>query len=98
DLDELGDLLFQIVFYAQIGAEREHFDIDQAIARVHEKMIRRHPHVFGEAKAETAAEVLVNWEAIKAEERRAAGRSEPKRQSLLDRVSAKLTAARAARH
>jgi len=90
--DELGDLLFQVVFYAQIAAEREHFNISQAIARVHEKMTRRHPHVFGGGKAETAAEVLVNWEAIKVEERRAAGKAEAGRQSLLDGVSAKLPA------
>jgi MazG family protein len=90
--DELGDLLFQIVFYAQIAAEQEHFDIHQAMARVHEKMTRRHPHVFGESKAETAAEVLVNWEAIKAEERRAAGKPEKTEQSLLDGTSHKLPA------
>jgi MazG family protein len=90
--DELGDLLFQIVFYGQIAAEQEHFDIHQAIARVHEKMTRRHPHVFGESKAETAAEVLANWEAIKAEERRAAGQSEEPQKSLLDGVSTKVPA------
>jgi tetrapyrrole methylase family protein/MazG family protein len=90
--DELGDLLFQIVFYAQLAAEQQHFDIHQAIARVHEKMTRRHPHVFGESKAETAAEVLVNWEAIKAEERRAAGQPEQAAPSLLDGVSARLPA------
>src|SRR5262245_1996437 len=46
--DELGDLLFQIVFYGQIAAEQGSFDVHQSIARVHEKMTRRHPHVFGE--------------------------------------------------
>jgi MazG family protein len=90
--DELGDLLFQIVFYAQIAAERRHFDIHEAIARVHEKMTRRHPHVFGAEKAKTAAEVLANWEAIKAAERRAAGQAEKKEQSLLDGVSTKVPA------
>ncbi len=88
--DELGDLLFQIVFYGQIAAENGHFDLHQVIARVHEKMTRRHPHVFGEDKAGTAAEVLANWEAIKAGERRASGKTEEK--SLLDGVSTRLPA------
>src|SRR6476469_4412762 len=74
--DELGDILFQILFYCQIATEENHFNIDQTITRVHEKMTRRHPHVFGSATAETAAEVLVNWEAIKAEERKASGKKD----------------------
>ncbi len=88
--DELGDLLFQIVFYGQIAAESGHFDLQQSIARVHEKMTRRHPHVFGEEKVENTADVLANWEAIKAEERRASGKEEAKKQSLLDGTSSKL--------
>jgi MazG family protein len=89
--DELGDLLFQIVFYGQIGAEKGHFDLHQSIARVHEKMTRRHPHVFGEEKgAVSATEVLANWEAIKATERKAEGKEREK--SLLDGVSMKLPA------
>lgn len=88
--DELGDLLFQIVFYGQIGAEAGHFDIHQSINRVHEKMTRRHPHVFGEEKVENTADVLANWEAIKAAERQADGKEEKKAQSLLDGASAKL--------
>ncbi len=88
--DELGDLLFQIVFYGQIGAEQDHFDIHQSITRVHEKMTRRHPHVFGEQKVESTAEVLSNWEAIKAAERRVAGEQKIKKQSLLDGASTKL--------
>jgi MazG family protein len=90
--DELGDLLFQIVFYGQIAAETGHFDIHESITRVHEKMTRRHPHVFGEEKVEGTADVLANWEAIKAEERRAAGKEEVKKQSLLDGTSTKLPA------
>jgi MazG family protein len=90
--DELGDLLFQIVFYGQIAAESGHFDLQQSIARVHEKMTRRHPHVFGEEKVENTADVLANWEAIKAEERRASGKEETKKQSLLDGASSKLPA------
>ncbi|MFN7928615.1 MAG: nucleoside triphosphate pyrophosphohydrolase [Blastocatellia bacterium] len=90
--DELGDLLFQLVFYGQIAAEAGHFDLYAAITRVHEKMWRRHPHVFGNEKAETTAEVLVNWEAIKAAERKAAGKETQARQSLLDGVSKKVPA------
>ena len=92
--DELGDLLFQIVFYGQIGAEKGHFDMHQSIARVHEKMTRRHPHVFGEEKVSGAADVLANWEAIKAAERKSSrkeGGSEEEK-SLLDGVSSKLPA------
>jgi nucleoside triphosphate diphosphatase len=90
--DELGDLLFQIVFYAQIASEEERpdrFDIYDAISSVHEKMLRRHPHVFGGQKVSSTAEVLANWEAIKAAERI----SEPagaRNKSILDGVSAKL--------
>jgi tetrapyrrole methylase family protein/MazG family protein/ATP diphosphatase len=90
--DELGDLLFQIIFYAQIGAEQEHFDIQQAITRVHEKMTRRHPHVFGAETVASTADVLANWEAIKAAERAAAGPEAVKQKSLLDGVSTKLPA------
>src|SRR5262249_33707293 len=93
--DELGDLLFQIIFYGQIAAEAGHFDIEQSIARVHEKMTRRHPHVFGEETVRSTADVLVNWEAIKAAERAAerAGSSKPgKKQSMLDGASSKLPA------
>lgn len=92
--DELGDLLFQIVFYGQIGAEKGHFDLHQSIARVHEKMTRRHPHVFGEEKVAGAAEVLANWEAIKATERKSSRKEGGKEgeKSLLDGVSSKLPA------
>lgn len=89
--DELGDLLFQIVFYGQIGAEDGHFDVEQAISRVHEKMTRRHPHVFGDQKVESTAEVLSNWEAIKATERQAS-KEDRGDQSLLDGTSTKLPA------
>lgn len=69
--DELGDLLFQIVFYAQVARERGDFTIDDVIDSIHSKMVRRHPHVFGEEKAESAAEVLRKWEAIKTKEKQA---------------------------
>jgi MazG family protein len=91
--DELGDLLFQIVFYAQVAKERGDFTVDDVTDAIHTKMVRRHPHVFADAEASDAAEVLRNWEAIKAEEKRAAGR-EPKAEdsSLLDGVSTKAPA------
>ncbi len=91
--DELGDLLFQIVFYAQVAKERGEFSIDDVTEAIHSKMVRRHPHVFGDAQADDAAEVLRNWEAIKAEERRAAGKSaEADDASLLDGISTKAPA------
>jgi MazG family protein len=91
--DELGDLLFQIVFYAQVAAERNEFTIADVTEAIHSKMVRRHPHVFAGGRAEDSAEVLRNWEAIKAEEKRAAGQSEEaKESSLLDGVSRKAPA------
>jgi MazG family protein len=90
--DELGDLLFQIVFYAQVAKERGDFSIEDVTNTIHEKMVRRHPHVFADAKADTATEVLRSWEAIKAEEKRAAGKTVDKEASLLDGVSSKAPA------
>jgi MazG family protein len=91
--DELGDLLFQIVFYAQVARERGEFTIADVTEAIHSKMVRRHPHVFGDAEAEDAAEVLRNWEAIKAEEKRIAGKDQQaKESSLLDGVSLKTPA------
>jgi tetrapyrrole methylase family protein / MazG family protein len=79
--EELGDLLLQIVFHSQLAAQAGHFEIGDVIERVHTKMVRRHPHVFGADKANTSAQVLKNWEHLKAEERR------------LDRASRGLSAA-----
>ncbi len=67
---ELGDLLLQIVFFAQMAAEEGHFTIEDVIERIHTKMVRRHPHVFGDARADSATDVLRNWEILKAEEKR----------------------------
>ena len=91
--DELGYLLFQIVFYAQVARELGDFTIDDVTSAIHDKMVRRHPHVFANARADDTAEVLRNWEAIKAEEKRAA-RPEGASQnaSLLDGVSTKVPA------
>jgi MazG family protein len=90
---ELGDLLFQIVFYAQVASERGDFRIEDVTDAIHAKMVRRHPHVFGTEEARDAAEVLRNWEAIKAEEKRAAGKDKvDENASLLDGVSTKAPA------
>ena len=90
--DELGDLLFQIVFYAQVAKERGEFTIDDVTTSIHEKMVRRHPHVFGDVTANDSATVLLNWETMKAEERRAAGKTENSKTSLLTGVSSKAPA------
>ncbi len=84
--EELGDLLLQVVFHATIGAERGEFDIDDVAAGVSQKLILRHPHVFGDAKLERAEDVLDNWDALKADERRASGKKEKERESILDEV------------
>lgn len=72
--DELGDLLLQVVFHAQIAADEGHFSIQDVTQAISEKMIRRHPHVFGDADQKTSAQQVSNWEAIKATER--AGKEE----------------------
>jgi MazG family protein len=67
--EELGDLLFQIVFLSRLAKEDGDFEAGDVVRGIAEKMIRRHPHVFGDAKAETPDEVLRNWEEIKREEK-----------------------------
>ncbi len=93
--EELGDLLLQVLFHAQIASEEGRFAISDVIREIYEKMIRRHPHVFGEKRAKDAAEVLRNWEIIKQEERRKkSGQSstEPEPISILDGVPRTLPA------
>jgi len=68
--EELGDVLLQVVMHAQIASEAGHFDFDDVAAEINEKLIRRHPHVFGDAKADTTAEVLVKWDEIKEKEKK----------------------------
>ena len=82
-MGELGDLLLQVVFHASIAEEREAFRLRQIIERVSEKMVRRHPHVFGDDDASTAGDVLRSWEAIKAQEREEKGKVDD---SMLDSV------------
>src|SRR5919108_1397219 len=66
--DELGDLLLQVLFYAQMAEEEKHFSIREVLDGLAEKLTKRHPHVFGDVKAETSRQVVRNWEAIKAQE------------------------------
>jgi MazG family protein len=85
---ELGDLLLQIVFHAQLASQKRHFDIRDVIEHIHTKLVRRHPHVFGKVKAATSKAVLKNWEQLKAEERAASGNrgGATNEQSILDGV------------
>ena len=67
---ELGDLLLQVLFYAEMANEQGSFSIDDVLERLSSKLIHRHPHVFGDVRADTSAEVKRNWEALKVEERK----------------------------
>jgi MazG family protein len=80
--EELGDLLFQIVFHARVAEERGDFTMTELLVQLIDKMVRRHPHVFGDAAVGTANEALVQWEAIKQREAEARGQQ----RSLLDGV------------
>src|SRR5436853_6717114 len=97
-VEEMGDLLLQIVFHSQIAGEEGRFTVAEVIRVIHDKMIRRHPHGFGKTRAKNSAEVLRNWEQIKAEERRSnqehgvSGHAEREAPSLLDGVSRALPA------
>lgn len=88
--EELGDMLLHIVFQARLGKEAAQFDIDAVLDKICDKLVRRHPHVFGTAVAGTPDEVLRNWDAIKTQERTEAGaRSD---EPILARVPTKLPA------
>ena len=91
-IGELGDLLLQVVFHSQIATEESRFDVAAVIERIAAKMIRRHPHVFGDDKAESSGDVLRNWEAIKEAELVAQGKKNDGDGSMLDSVSTKLPA------
>ena len=84
--EELGDVLLQVVFHSEIAAERGDFTIDDVAAGVAEKLIRRHPHVFGELQLTTADEVLDNWDKLKEHERATNGNPKKTQESLLDEV------------
>jgi len=87
---ELGDLLLQVVFHAQIATEESRFTVADVVRAVAEKMVRRHPHVFGDQSAATPGEVLRNWEALKRAEQQARGEDGPV--SMLDSVSTRIPA------
>jgi MazG family protein len=72
--EELGDLLLQVVFHAQMAEDAGDFDVDGVARAINEKLVRRHPHVFGDLRADTPAEVMRNWETIKRDEE---GRTDP---------------------
>jgi len=79
--DELGDLLFQVVFYSRIAEEEGNFTFDDVAKSISDKMTRRHPHVFGDVSADDAETVLKNWEALKSAERKDVGQH-----SVLDNI------------
>ena len=84
--EELGDLLLQVVFHSTIGAERGDFTIDEVCEGVAQKLVLRHPHVFGDAKLARAQDVLDNWDKLKADERAASGKKQKDHASILDEV------------
>jgi tetrapyrrole methylase family protein / MazG family protein len=84
---ELGDLMLQAVFFSQMAAEEGHFTIEDALRSINEKLVRRHPHVFGEENAATSGEVLKRWDEIKAAEKK-----DKKPTGLLDAVPRALPA------
>ena len=75
--EELGDVLVQVIFHAQLAAERGEFDFDDVAREINEKLVRRHPHVFGTNRLNTSAEVLVQWDAIKRTEKKHSAQPEP---------------------
>src|SRR5437868_3213781 len=86
---ELGDLLLQVLFYSEMAREDGKFAIDDVLDRLAEKLISRHPHVFGDVKADTPQEVLRNWEALKKEEKR---EKKKEHESVLDGISSAMPA------
>ncbi len=86
--DELGDVLLQVVFHAQLARENGRFNLDDVAAATSEKLIRRHPHVFGSATADTPGQVVDNWEAIKSREKSMKGLNP----SILDGIPVHLPA------
>ena len=87
--EELGDLLLQVVFHCQLAGERGAFDFEQVARRITEKLIRRHPHVFGETKVKNVDEVWANWEKIKTAEKHGTAHARP---SALDGIPRHLPA------
>ncbi|WP_276515354.1 nucleoside triphosphate pyrophosphohydrolase [Pseudidiomarina sediminum] len=90
--DELGDLLFQVVFYTQLTAEQGQFDLDAVAQQTADKLIRRHPHVFGDQQAQTDSEIKAQWEAIKQQERAEKGQQDSVFEGIADNLPAILMA------
>jgi MazG family protein len=94
--EELGDLLLQVLFHADLAFEAGHFDISDVVRGIHDKMIRRHPHVFGDVKVNSSSDVLKNWAQLKAAEKQARsstdGISKPIAPSVLDGIPRSLPA------
>src|SRR5437773_7805065 len=91
--EELGDLLLHVVFHAHLGKEAGKFDINTVIQKISDKLVRRHPHVFGDESASTPEEVIKNWEAIKAQEKAEKLKNRtPEQRSLLEGIPSKLPA------
>lgn len=87
--EELGDLMLQSVFFAQMASEEGRFSIDDSLDAISDKLIRRHPHIFSDAQADTPAEVKRRWDEIKAEEKKSKGEAKP---AILGSVSRHLPA------
>ncbi len=85
--DELGDLLLQVVFHARMAEEAGHFDFDAVAKAIADKMIRRHPHVFGEDRVDSATAQTLSWEAFKAAERAEKAKDGGRTASVLDGVT-----------
>ena len=82
--EELGDILFQIIFFAKLGEKSKRYTLKEIITTVSEKLVRRHPHVFGDAEAKTADDVIHHWERVKKEEKK-------ERKSALEGIPKTLT-------
>ena len=93
--EELGDLLLQVLFHAELAREAGSFDISSVVQNIHDKLVRRHPHVFGDVKADTPEQVVKNWERLKAAEKLGSSKAEAKDQiapSALDGIPRTLPA------
>src|ERR1051325_4094993 len=88
-MEELGDLLLQVVFHSQLGKERKAFDFDSVVRHLNDKLVRRHPHVFGELKVKDVDQVWANWEKIKRSEKHGTRHARP---SALDGIPKHLPA------
>jgi len=84
---ELGDLLLQVLFYSEMAKEAGHFSINEVLDTLSQKLVDRHPHVFGDVKADTSGEVVRNWEALKKAEKARAQERESQKESALSGVS-----------